>query len=394
MDAEPDLDRVRFPGTAPDRREVSEVLVAESFEHLTRQQTRLASDSPTPQTPRVSLRTPLCDLLGIDVPIFNVGFGASAAPDLAAAVSNAGGLGVIGLGIPEKVARERIARTRELTTRPFGGNRIIAGLGMTQASEADKALVRQSVLLAIEERVPALILFWGDPAPFVGPARRAGVRLLIQVGSPEEALAAKAAGVDAVILQGSEAGGHVKARRSIWETLPLTVKALGETPVIASGGVGDGRGIARAIRLGAQGVSLGTRFVASEEAWIHPHYKRRVVAATATDTEYSEDLFDGGWPDAPHRFLTNRTYRDWVAAGRPPAGQRPGAGETIGTLRMPWGVLEAHRYDAGMLVPTFDGDPEDFVMWAGMTVDQVDAIKPASEIVRELVRETEEALAS
>lgn len=342
----------------------------------------------------MSLRTPLCDLLRIDVPIFNVGFGASATPELAAAVSNAGGLGVIGLGIPEKVARERIARTRELTTRPFGGNIIIAELGMAHATDDDKREVRQSVLFAIEERVPVLVVFWGDPAPFVEPARRAGVRLLIQVGSPEEALAAKAAGVDAVILQGSEAGGHVKAKRSIWETLPLTVKALRGTPVIASGGIGDGGGVARAMKLGAQGVSLGTRFVASEESWIHPHYKRRVVAATAADTEYSDDLFDGGWPDAPHRFLKNKTYRDWVAAGRPPAGQRPGAGQTIGTMRMPWGVVEAHRYEARMLVPTFDGDPEDFVMWAGMSVDQVNAIKPAREIVRDLVRETEEALAS
>jgi NAD(P)H-dependent flavin oxidoreductase YrpB (nitropropane dioxygenase family) len=340
----------------------------------------------------VGLRTPLCDLLGIDVPILSVGFGASATPELAAAVSNAGGLGVLGLGIPAEAARDRVARTRELTKRAFGGNIIIAALAMPEASEQQREARRQMVLLAIAERVPALILFWGDPAPFVGPAHDAGVRILAQVGSPEEATSSKKAGVDAVILQGSEAGGHVKATRSIWETLPATVNALGNTPVIASGGIADGRAIARAMKAGAQGVSLGTRFVACEEAWIHPHYKRRIVDATAGDTDYSGDLFDGGWPRAPHRFLKNKTYREWVAAGRPPSGARPGAGEKIGTMRLPWGEIEAHRYDAAMLVPTFDGDPEDFVMWAGLSVQEVHDIKPAREIVSDLVRDAEQAL--
>lgn len=339
------------------------------------------------------VRTPLCDLLGIDVPILSVGFGVSATAELAAAVSNAGGLGVLGLGIPADAARQRIARTRELTERSFGGNIIIADLAMVDATERDREETRQAVHLAFAERVPVVVLFWGDPAPFVTPAHRAGTRLLVQVGSTEEAIAAKDAGVDAVILQGSEAGGHVLAKRSIWETLPATVRALGTTPVIASGGIGDGRAIAHAMKVGAQGVSLGTRFVACEEAWIHPHYKSRVVEATAADTEYSDDLFDGGWPDAPHRFLKNKTYDEWVAAGRPPSGKRPGAGEKIGTVRLPWADRVAHRYDAGMLVPTFDGDPEDFVMWAGTSVDQVKDLKPAAQIVRDLVRETEDALA-
>jgi nitronate monooxygenase len=340
----------------------------------------------------VRVRTGLCDLLDIEVPILSVGFGASATPELAAAVSNAGGLGVLGLGIPADAARDRIANTRKLTERPFGGNIIIAAFTLAEASDEQREARRRMVDLAIAERVPVLILFWGDPAPFVGPAHDVGVRILVQVGSPEEAVAAKEAGVDAVILQGSEAGGHVKAKRSIWEALPATVKALGTTPVVASGGIADGRGVARAMKAGAQGVSLGTRFVACEEAWIHPHYKRRVVDATAADTEYSEDLFDGGWPRAPHRFLKNKTYEEWLAAGRPPAGKRPGAGERIGTMRLPWAEVDAHRYDAAMLVPTFDGDPEDFVMWAGLSVEQVNDIKPAGEIVRDLVRETEEAM--
>jgi nitronate monooxygenase len=339
----------------------------------------------------VSLRTPLCDLLGIDHPILSVGFGTSATPELAAAVSNAGGLGVLGLSLPLPALRDRVARTRRLTERPFGGNIIIAPLAGPHWSDEARQIKRSQVMTAIETRIPALVLFWGDPKPFVDPAHRAGVKILVQVGSADEAESAARAGVDAVIVQGSEAGGHVKATKSIWEVLPEAVARIGRTPAIASGGIADGRGIARALGLGAQGVSLGTRFVASEEAWIHPQYKRRVVEATAEDTFFSQDLFNVGWPDAPHRVLKNKTFGRWDDAGRPPSGKRPDEGQVIGTLRFPWGEQQWHRYEVGMMVPTFDGDPEDGVMWAGLSVDLVKDIKPAGEIVRELVRETEAA---
>jgi len=341
----------------------------------------------------VGLRTPLCELLGIEYPILNVGFAAAAVPELAAAVSNAGGLGVLGVGLPPDEIRRRITRTRELTSRPFGGNMIIAALASPHFDETTRELHRQRIPVALEERLPVLVLFWGDPAPFVGPAHDAGAKLLVQVGTVEEAVAAAKAGVDAVIMQGSEAGGHVKATRSIWETLPVAVKATTPTPLIASGGIGDGRTIARALAMGAQGVSLGTRFVASEEAWIHSHYKRRVVEATAADTFYSEYLYDVGWRDAPHRTIKNRTYVRWDVAGRPPSGSRPGEGEIIGTLRLGWADVPWQRYAVGMAVPTFDGDPEDAPLWAGLSVDQVNDIRPAGQIVRDLVRETEEAFA-
>lgn len=225
------------------------------------------------------LRTPLCDLLGIDVPILNVGFGWSATPELAAAVSNAGGLGVLGLGVPPDESRKRISRTRELTRRPFGGNIIIAAFHSPHATEEQREARRASIATALAERVPVLVLFWGDPAPFVGPAHAAGTKVLLQAGSAEEVAHAARSGVDAVIIQGREAGGHVRATRSIWEVLPEAVRVAGSTPVLASGGIGDGASIAQAFRMGAQGVSLGTRFVASAEAWIHPHYKARLVRA-------------------------------------------------------------------------------------------------------------------
>jgi len=210
-----------------------------------------------------------------------------------------------------------------------------------------------------------VVLFWGDPAPYVPEAHASGVKVLIQVGSVAEAQAAAAAGVDAVIAQGVEAGGHVRGTTSIWELLPATVAALGELPVLASGGIGDGGGIARVVQLGAQGVSLGTRFVASDEAFIHPAYKRRIVQASAEDTVLNQ-LYDVWWPDAPHRTLRNKTFQEWQAAGRPPPGERPGEGTPIGTRRIASGALvQWPRYAVGMATPDFDGDVEYAPLWAG-----------------------------
>ena len=148
------------------------------------------------------------------------------------------------------------------------------------------------------------------------------------------------------------------------------------------------------MRLGAQAVSLGTRFVASEEAWIHRVYKERVVSSRAEDTLYTT-LFDVGWP-APHRVIRNGAVKEWEAAGRPPSGKRPGEGTTIGTLKYP-GSDDAQpwtRYSTGMMLPTFEGNPELAPMWAGESCSVVKQIKPAGEIVRELAREAAAALAA
>lgn len=328
-------------------------------------------------------------MLGIDHPILSVGFAAGAGPELAAAVSNAGGLGVLGgSGMPPDFLREQIAQTRELTDRPFGVNLIIAA---DDEDDAAEIFVRYEAIVA--ERVALVVLFAGDAAPYVEHARTNDVRLFIQVGSPAEARAAAAAGVDAVIAQGFEAGGHVSARHSLFVTLPTIVDAVAPLPVLASGGIADGRGLAAALALGAQGVSLGTVFVATEEAFVRDEFKRRVVESTADDTHYSEFLFDVGWPDAPHRMLKSRAYDEWVAAGRPGSGARPGEGETIGVVRRPWGDVEIPRWASFMLTPWFEGDVELGPMWAGESVELVKEILPAGEVVRRIAAEADETLA-
>jgi nitronate monooxygenase len=330
------------------------------------------------------LRTRLCHELGIEYPIWSVGFG-GAGPELVAAVSGAGGFGVLGAnGLAADAITALVARTRELTDRPFGLNLIIA-----DNNEQDRAAVRAAAAV----RVAALVLFWGDPTPYVPFAHAGGVKVVIQVGSVAEAHAAAAAGVDAVIAQGIEAGGHVRGTTSIWELLPATVAALSGLPVLASGGIGDGAGVARALRLGAHGVSLGTRFVASEEAYIHPAYKQRILQARAEDTVYHQ-LYDVWWPDAPHRTLRNKTLQEWEAAGCPPPGQRPGEGIPIGTFRgasrkrVPW-----PRYAVGVATADFEGDIEYAPLWAGESCSVVNDLKPATAIVRDLVRDAETALA-
>ena len=334
------------------------------------------------------LRTPLCAALGIEYPILSVGFGDAARPELAAAVSNAGGLGVLGAsGMGIDVIRRRIAGTRKLTRLPFGINFII-----DEEGDEDRAFLLDQVATAAAEHVAVVVLFWGDPAPYVARARGLGVKVFIQVGSVEEAKSAAEAGVDAVIAQGIEAGGHVRGTTSIWDLLPATVDAIDPVPVLASGGIGDGAGLARALRAGAQGVSLGTRFVASDEAWLHPAYKLRIVQSTAKDTVYNE-LYDVWWPNAPHRTLRNKAFAEWEAAGRPPPGSRPGEGTSIGTRTLSTGeVIDWPRYAVGSASPDFDGDIEYAPLWAGESCTVVNDIKPAGEIVRDLVREAEAAL--
>jgi NAD(P)H-dependent flavin oxidoreductase YrpB (nitropropane dioxygenase family) len=329
----------------------------------------------------MTMKTPLCRELGIDVPIFNAGMGGGiAGAELAAAVSNAGGLGVLGMGgLPTSFTRDEIRRLRTLTTKPFGVNVI---LPLAEEGQVE---------VCLEEKVPVLILFWGDARPFVDKARRAGTKLVLQCGSVKEAQAASDAGVDAVMIQGVEAGGHVKGTTALSIALPAVVSAVKPLPVIAAGGVADARGVAAALDLGAQAVSVGTRFLCSNEAAAARAYKERIVRAEAEDTVHTL-LFDIGWPNAAHRVLRNKAYAEWEAAGSPESGKRPGENVTFAKMPFAGTSLDMPRYHIFMPLEGFEGDMEYAALYSGQSCSLVNDIKPAAEIVEDLVKGAEAAL--
>lgn len=322
------------------------------------------------------MSTPLCRDLGVRLPIWNAGMGIGiAGPELASAVSNAGGLGVLGMGgLPEPLIRAEINRTRTLTDQPFGVNII-----MPLVSDEGQ------ILCTFDEGAPVVVLFWGDPAPYVSRAHAAGTRLVAQVGSLDQARQAADAGVDAVMIQGVEAGGHVRATTSLSVLLPAVVDAVPGLPVIAAGGIADARGVVAALALGAQAVSLGTRFLCSAEANVAVAYRDRVVAATASDT-YFTTLFDVGWPDANHRVLRNDATRDWEAAGRPVSGQRPGEGSTIGKVPVGGQMIDVPSYAVYPALDGFSGDLERTALYCGESCTLVNDVRPAAEIVADLAR--------
>jgi NAD(P)H-dependent flavin oxidoreductase YrpB (nitropropane dioxygenase family) len=322
------------------------------------------------------MRTKLCERLGIALPIVQAPMGGASNPALAAAVSNAGGLGMLALSWhPPEAARAAIRETRALTDKPFGVNLVLA---FPQEE-------RFEVCLA--EGVPVISFFWGDPAPFVTRAHAAGAAVTSTVASAAQARAAADAGVDIVVAQGWEAGGHVLGEVA---TLPLTravVRAVEPTPVVAAGGISDGHGLAAVMALGASGAWIGTRFLATPEAQVHPDYQQRLAAADETATQHT-GLFDLGWPNAPHRVLRNSTIAAWEAAGRPAPGARPGEGEAI--AQGPRGP--ALRYASMTPLPSLDGDIEAMSLWAGQGVGGVGAVKPAGEVVREIAEEARAVL--
>jgi NAD(P)H-dependent flavin oxidoreductase YrpB (nitropropane dioxygenase family) len=327
------------------------------------------------------LKTALCCQLGIEYPIFSVGMGGGiAGPELTAAVSNAGGCGVLGMGgLPAPYIREQIRQTRVLTDKPFGVNII---LPLLQEGQIEACL---------DEKIPILILFWGDPKPYVAEAHRRGAKVFLQVGSVEEAQAAADAGVDAIIAQGVEAGGHVKSTTSLSTIVPAVVEAVRSTPVIASGGIANGRGVVAALTLGAQAVSMGTRFLCSEETKVLHAYKERVVQSKAEDTVYTL-LFDVGWPDAAHRVLRNKAIDEWEQAGRPTSGKRPGEGTVIGRMPVAGTQVDVPAYAVFPPMVGFIGDIERTALYAGESCRLINDIKPAGEIVRDIVREAEEII--
>ena len=327
------------------------------------------------------LKTLLCRQLGIEYPLFSAGMGGGmAGPELVAAASNAGACGVLGMGgLPAPYIRQLIQQTRMLTDKPFGVNIL---LPILQEGQIESCL---------DEQVPILVLFWGDPTPYVREAHRRGTKVFVQVGSVEEAQTAVRAGVDAIIAQGVEAGGHVKSTSALSTLVPAVLEAVEPVPVIAAGGIANGRGLVAALSLGAQAVSMGTRFLASEETRVVRAYKERVVQSRAEDTVLTL-LFDIGWPDAPHRVLRNKVIEEWEMAGRPANGRRPGEGSIVGTMPIADTVVEVVKYMVFPPLTGFTGDIDYAVLYAGESCGLVRDIKPAGQIVREVMQEAEEVI--
>jgi nitronate monooxygenase len=315
------------------------------------------------------MRTPLCNLLGIEHPIVQAPVGTAAVPRLAAAVSNAGALGMLSLSWSDD-AGSVVHAARELTDAPVAGNFV---LEWDQHARLDAALAAGLRIVSTT---------WGDPAPYVERTHDAGALAMHTVSTAEEARRAAACGVDVVVAQGWEAGGHVGGRIATLPLVPAVVDAVSPLPVIAAGGIGDARGVAAVLALGAGAAWLGTRFLLAEEAPVHERYRARLLAADETEALWFADLFDVGWPNAPHRALRNATIEAWEAAGRPPAGSRPGEGEEIAVAPTGRAVV---RYSSGTALEGTTGDVDALSLWAGQSVALADRVQPAAEIVRELV---------
>lgn len=269
------------------------------------------------------LRTPLCDRFGIEVPILLAGMGGVAFSGLAAAVSEAGGLGFIGgIGLSREGLRREIERTNEMTRKPFGVDlfvprpmtqeevRKVAGpvlerLPPEETANLDGFLrVREMVELVVEARVPYFASALGNPGWMVGTAHEAGMTVLALCGTVRHAVACAGAGVDAIIAQGYDAGGHT-GKIGTFSLVPQVVDAV-DVPVVAAGGIVDGRGVAAALALGAQGVWMGTRFVATREAHAVEAYKRRIVEVGDEDTTITR-----AYTGKTARMIKNRYTEMW-----------------------------------------------------------------------------------
>jgi NAD(P)H-dependent flavin oxidoreductase YrpB (nitropropane dioxygenase family) len=239
----------------------------------------------------------------------------------------------------------------------------------------------EECIAAAARRVRVVDFFYSDPdAALVEIVHREGALACWQVGSKEEATAAVQAGCDFIIAQGIEAGGHVRGRVGLLPLLSEVLDAV-DVPVLAAGGIGSGRAMAAALAAGADGVRVGTRFVAAQEAEAHPAYVKALIAAQPEDTVYTE-AFSVGWPDAPHRVL-----RSCLQAAEAFEGEIVGEEESSTGERLP-----VHRFQVGVPSKKRAGAIEAMANWAGESVGGVRSVQPAAAIVRQVADEAERLL--
>ncbi len=315
------------------------------------------------------LRTPVCDVLGIEVPVMQAAIWPATAPELVAAVSEVGGLGSIGSVFESAESVERqIARVRELTDRPFAVNHVVP-------------LLDDEAFEATLEAKPAVVsLALGDPADFVERIHTAGAKVIHQVHTVQQARGVAELGVDAIIAQGSEAGGQGMALGvGAMALIPQVVGSVDPMPVLAAGGVADGRGLAAALVLGAQGANVGTRFLASEEASADDTWKLAILQTESEDVvrfevfkEILPSTSDRAYETVP-RVMRTPFVEEWLQ--RSEEARR-----------------EAERLRAEIMSVVQRHRPHELVPFTGQTAGLIHEMLPAAEIVRTMITDAEQAL--
>jgi NAD(P)H-dependent flavin oxidoreductase YrpB (nitropropane dioxygenase family) len=314
------------------------------------------------------IKTPICDLLHIEHPVALGGMGSGTSPELVSAVSNAGGLGALGChgSTPEQIVERTVSIQRQ-TNKPFGLNYLLF-------HTRDEAFAA-----GLELRPPVMQFAWAKPEQdlrsYFDRSHKAGALVTYMAGTVAEAKHAVEAGADIIIAQGSEGGGHVGWMASM-PLLPMVVDAVAPIPVLAAGGYADGRGLVAALALGAGGILLGTRFLATVESPLHPNFKQAIVDSDGHDTALSEipDIASGlVWPGAMIRSRRNRFIERWTGREWALRRDRAKAAEGLATARR-------------------TGDVEEGSLSMGQDAGLIHDIPPAGEIVTRIVKQAEEIL--
>jgi enoyl-[acyl-carrier protein] reductase II len=302
------------------------------------------------------LKTAICDLFGIQYPIIQGGMAHLATAELSSAVSNAGGLGVIAAaGYDAEWLRQQIRYTKALTDKPFGVNIYLP------AGNVDAQI---DILLA--EDVSIVMTAAGNPEPYLDRLKKSNVKVASLISSVDQAKRLSQKKVDAIIAEGMEAGGHIGEVSTI-SLIPQVVDAI-RVPVIAAGGIADGRALIAAMALGGEGIQMGTRFICSRECIAHPRFKQAIIQARDTDT-----LVIGRSIGHPVRCLANQYSRDYLELER--SGARAGELREIGQGRLRLGIIE--------------GNIEDGLLMAGQISGLIQDIKPVKTIIGDIISEAE-----
>ena len=313
----------------------------------------------------MSLHTPLCDLLGVKHPIMLAGMGGVSYAELAAAVSNAGGYGVLGMaGRNPDFIREEMRKVKSLTDKPFGVDLLAASPESLTAS----------VEIIIEEGASSFVAGLGVPMPIMEKLKKAGLKVMVVCGAVKHAVKAEQAGCDAVICQGGEGGGHT----GLVGTMPLVAQAVEavKIPVVAAGGLYDGRGLAAALSLGATGVWMGTRFIASTEAHAGELYRQAILEAADEDT-----IRTRSYSGKPMRVKKNPYVEEWET--------RP---QDIQPFPMQ-AMLSTREGVMGGICGQIEGlDPDRSCFAMGQSAGGVHEVLPAATIVANLIKEAEAAI--